>query len=340
MNSDDGIISIVTPSYNQAIYLSETIESILSQKGDFYLDYVIVDGGSTDDSVSLIKKYEKIIQNNVNRQIKKSDLTFYQSDNEEEPFNQCLGISYRWLSEKDKGHGDALNKGFKMTVGNIMAWLNSDDKYHPGCLQSVMEIFTTMPEVHWITGKNTWFDKKGQIVNAKMVYKNIFNFLTNDYKWIQQESTFWKRSLWENAGGYINLKYEFMVDGELWGRFFIYENLYHVDKMLGGYRIHDNNRAQLYMDKVINEMEEVTRSLRQHYNFPTELSHIVLELNEGNIWVKKTIDFFHNFQIENKILKDEVISLKKRMNSLKNSVSWKVTRPIRWIARLFINKKN
>ena len=112
------VITVVTPSFNQGEFLAETMESVLSQAGNFIIDYIIVDGGSTDNSVAILKHYDELLQNG------------------EWP-TACQKISYRWLSENDKGQTDALKKGFVMAKGEILAWLNSDDTYLPGTVQTV-----------------------------------------------------------------------------------------------------------------------------------------------------------------------------------------------------------
>ncbi len=224
-------ISIVTPSYNQGQFLEQTICSILDQNYP-NLEYVIIDGGSTDNSVEIIKKYS-------NR------------------------LSY-WVSEPDTGHGNALNKGFSKTSGEIMAWLNSDDKYLPWTFEVVAEIFSLFPDVNWIVGVNGWWDKKGRLVTARNIYKNIYDYLLGNYAWIQQESVFWRRSLWEKAGGKINEKYKFSVDGELWCRFFLIDKLYHVESIISGYRFHDNNRGKLYLESCFSEINRAIEYLKEN----------------------------------------------------------------------------
>lgn len=271
-------ISIVTPSYNQAEFLEETICSVLDQ-GYPNLQYVIVDGGSQDGSVDIIKKYEKYL--------------------------------WWWISEPDRGHGNALNKGFAKTTGEIMAWLNSDDKYKAGTFKAVSEIFNKYNDVNWIVGKNGWWNKSGEFVNEKFVYKNIYDFLLGDYAWIQQESTFWRRGLWDAAGGYINEHYKFMVDGELWTRFFMLDDLWHINQVFGGYRTHDTNRAQLHINEVKGEMEQAIKVLidklavnerimrvikilqdpQRLYTEEVSLHYSVIDYIDSH-WEKKMINYF------------------------------------------------
>jgi hypothetical protein len=135
-----------------------------------------------------------------------------------------------------------------------MAWLNSDDLYFPWTLQTVAEIFSRFPEVDWITGLNVLWDRDGRIIRCDQRLKNKYDFLLGRYAWIQQESTFWRRSLWEATGGALNESYKFMVDGELWTRFFLKSKLHHVGCALGGYRTWGGNRSELNMDRCHGEM--------------------------------------------------------------------------------------
>lgn len=234
-------ISIVTPSYNQGQFLEETIKSVVNQNYP-NLEYIIIDGGSTDNSLDILKKYEN-------------------------------HLAY-WVSEKDAGHGDALNKGFSKTTGEIMAWINSDDKYYPWTFQTVADVFSAFPDVNWITGKQSFYDTEGRLMDTRMVYKNIYDYLTGNYGWIQQESVFWRRPLWEKTGGYITEEYKLMVDGELWSRFFQYDDLWHVERVIGGYRKHETNRAKLFYEQVINDMETIISKMR------TKLPKDVLDLGD------------------------------------------------------------
>jgi glycosyltransferase involved in cell wall biosynthesis len=222
-------ISVVTPSFNQARFVRDTIESVLSQ--DYpNLEYVVIDGGSTDGSADIIREY-------------------------------ASHLSY-WTSEPDRGHGHALNKGFARTTGEIMAWVNSDDKYLPWTFEVVAEIFSAFPDVNWITGTQAWWDEKGRLTAAQPVYKNIYDFLLGNFGWIQQESVFWRRSLWERAGGKISEDYRLMVDGELWCRFFQADRLYTADAVIGGYRMYGENRASTHRDACIVEMNQAIAELK------------------------------------------------------------------------------
>ncbi|MBI2353849.1 MAG: glycosyltransferase [Deltaproteobacteria bacterium] len=218
-------ISIVTPSFNQAEYLEECIDSILSQNYP-NLEYIIMDGGSTDGSVEIIKKYEKY-------------LTY-------------------WQSKPDGGQYHAINEGFRRSTGEIMAWLNSDDKYHPGALHLAEMAFRAMPQVEWITGRPTAWDAEG---NVSIVFDHVPEWSLerilyhdkNDF-YIQQESTFWRRSLWDKAGGMLDTSWRLAADFELWRRFFGYARLVGVDALLGGFRYHSAQKTNLLKERYEQEV--------------------------------------------------------------------------------------
>lgn len=236
-------ISIVTPSFNQGQFLEDTILSVVNQNYP-NLEYIIIDGGSTDGSVEIIKKYEKY-------------------------------LAY-WVSEPDKGHGHALNKGFARSTGEIMAWINSDDKYYPYTFNTIAEIFNSFRDINWIQGKNSWVDLSGRLLDVQFSYINIFSYLLGEYKWIQQESVFWRRSLWERSGAHISEKLELMFDGELWTRFFLVDDLWHLDLVISCFRIHEKNRSYLQIDKVYQEMNDVIKIMKT--NLSSRVSDSFLDL--------------------------------------------------------------
>jgi glycosyltransferase involved in cell wall biosynthesis len=199
-------ISIITPSFNLADYLEQTIQSVVKQSYP-NLEYIIIDGGSTDLSVDIIKRYQK-------------HLTY-------------------WVSEPDQGLYHALQKGFDQTTGNIMGWLNADDMLHPNALFTIARAFQDLPEIDWLQGYPTVFNKTGSVVYHRPPRVFKYDFYLKKYhdgQFVQQESTYWRRGLWEKAGGYISQQYRLAGDFELWMRFFNHAPLYPTLSLIGGFR--------------------------------------------------------------------------------------------------------
>lgn len=236
-------ISIVTPSFNQFQYIEETINSVLSQ--DYpNLEYILMDGGSNDGSWDIIKKYEKSL-------------------------HYCF-------CGPDQGQYDAINKGFQHSTGEIMAWLNSDDKYTPWAFQVVSEIFSNLPQVEWLTtlspmiwnasGAAVYCGHRGGYTRSGFMRgENIPGTCWFALGSIQQESVFWRRSLWEKAGGKLNLNYPLASDFELWARFYQHADLYTVAVPLGGFRLHGNQRS---IDQAQQYNQEVQQILAVHGGRP------------------------------------------------------------------------
>ncbi|MDD5556438.1 MAG: glycosyltransferase family 2 protein [bacterium] len=223
-------ISIVTPNYNYSRYLEATIRSVLLQ-GYPNLEYIVIDGGSTDGSIEIIRKYE--------------------------PW-----ISF-WTSGPDRGQSEAINRGMAKTTGEIMAWINSDDMYQPWTFRTVAEIFSLHSDVNWLVGCNSWWDEEGRQIAVKPVYKNIYNYLLNDYGWIQQESVFWRRPLWEKAGGGLDENYIHQMDAELWCRFFVLDHLWHVDAVIGGFRRHAASKTRQNQQDTLAAIEHAIAAMNR-----------------------------------------------------------------------------
>lgn len=222
-------ISVVTPNHNYARYLEATLRSVLVQ-GYPNLEYIVVDDGSTDGSRDIIRKYEPWIA--------------------------------RFMPQENRGQAAAINRGMRESTGEILAWLNSDDMYLPWTFRTVAEIFASLPQAEWLVGQNSWWDAEGRQIAVKRVHRNVFNYLAGDYGWIQQESSFWRRSLWEKAGGALDERFRFQIDGELWCRFFRHAEPWHADPVLAGFRHHGVNRSKQNWDGTVAEMERATAALR------------------------------------------------------------------------------
>jgi glycosyltransferase involved in cell wall biosynthesis len=222
----------VTPSFNDARFLESTILSVTSQ-GYPNLEYIVIDGGSTDGSVEIIKKHAD-------------------------------KITY-WISEKDQGMYYAIQKGFEKCTGEIMGWINSDDILHPGSLFTIGQVFGDFPEVSWVQGMPNTLDERGRIVRVcswPEITKLFFYKKDRDtLKYIQQESTYWRRTLWEKSGSHLSTQFRYAGDFELWMRFFQHARLYNLSALLGSFRVSNSGQASVdnfqgYVDETIKVLEK------------------------------------------------------------------------------------
>ena len=231
-------ISIVVPSFNQGAYLETTIRSVLDQNYP-NLELIVMDGGSTDGSVKIIEKYRD-------------------------------RITY-WQSQRDEGQYWALNEGFRRSTGEIMAWINSDDKLHVNSLNTMASIFTRRPDVNWVTGTPNIMQEEGFITwiceQTPVFSQN--NYLQKKYdfpSFIQQEGTFWRRSLWDQAGATLQTELQMAGDLELWARFFRYSPLHTATVCTGCFRQQKNQKTAKAMTLYRAEAEEVLDREIQRFN--------------------------------------------------------------------------
>ncbi len=228
-------ISIVTPNFNQASFLEYTIKSVLSQ-GYPNLEYIIIDGKSSDDSVEIIKKYSSKL--------------------------------HYWVSEKDNGMYEAIQKGFEKSSGEIMAWINSDDMYHTNAFFTVAEIFSTFKDVCWLSGANTNFDTKNRTLNTRSSHEhNRYSQFYQPLKHIQQESTFWRRTLWEKAGSCLDTSLKYAGDFDLWARFNRHSQIHLVDALIGGFRMRGGQLSRDFFDKYVEECDKIIAREKSLFGF-------------------------------------------------------------------------
>ena len=197
------LVSIITPSFNQARYLETTIQSVLSQ--DYpRLEYIVIDGGSNDGSVEIIKKYEN-------------------------------HLAY-WISEKDKGQADAINKGLARANGEILAWLNSDDYYLPNAISIAGKIFEENPDIGMVYGDMLAVDEHGQTINH-LKYKQLSLEDLLCFQIIGQPAVFFRRETFEKAGG-LETTFHFLLDHHLWIRIAQQGKILHVPQTWAAARYH------------------------------------------------------------------------------------------------------
>ena len=230
-------ITIVTPSFNQAKYLPETIESVLGQNYP-NLEYIIIDGASTDGSVDVIKKYE-------------------------------LHLLY-WCSEEDRGQSDAIMKGFNKATGELFAWVNSDDVLLPGCLRTVAEHYMLAGCPDILTGNVIYIDKEGKITRyLRLPCQSRFLFFRGVWH-ATAPAVFFKSSLFHTVGG-VNLSYHLCMDFDLWMKMMIRDaRVTHIACPLGGYRWHSESKTMRYLaartSKVAPEHERICKENIRGYS--------------------------------------------------------------------------
>jgi glycosyltransferase involved in cell wall biosynthesis len=204
-------ISVVTPSYNQGAFLEETIRSVLLQ-GYPDLEYIVIDGGSTDESVRIIREYE--------------------------PW-----ITY-WVSEPDSGQTDAINKGISKASGDILAWLNSDDFYCPEALRRVGRYVAASPHIDLLYGDCEMVDGSGSVYDRFNVRPgDVFQLLGENF--IAQPSAFWTRAAWEKAGG-LDERLHYVMDYDLWLRMLAGGmTAVYFPTVLSRFRYHDASKSRV-----------------------------------------------------------------------------------------------
>ncbi len=213
--------SIITPSYNSEEFIAETIESVISQEGDFHIEYIVVDNCSKDRTADIVRSYAELLQK---RQY---------------PV-KCNSIKVRLLSQKDNGMYAAVNQGFSLATGDIFAWINADDVYLPQAFDVVDRVFRTYSDVKWVKGITSYIDRFSKVYEVGQCYlydrewirKGVYG---RDAYFIQQDSVFWRSELWK-AVGYIRPQIKLAGDFFLWARFAEYADLYSVKAYVSCFR--------------------------------------------------------------------------------------------------------
>jgi glycosyltransferase involved in cell wall biosynthesis len=217
------LVSIVTPSYNQARFLESTIRSVLEQ--DYpHIEYIIVDGGSTDGSVDIIYRYA-----------------------------HQLGW---WVSEKDHGQTDAINKGFAHAHGEILAYLNSDDTYEPNAISEAVAYLQDHHEVGLVYGRANFIDAKGHVIGHFPAAQTNAARLRRGYVHIPQQAAFWRADLWKRIAP-LDPTFYFAMDYDLWVRLSALAPIQYFPRLWANFRLHTGGKTLLADDRCWPEMLRV-----------------------------------------------------------------------------------
>lgn len=217
------LISIVTPSYNQAAYIEETLRSVLAQEYP-HLEYLIVDGGSTDGTVEILKKYQ----------------------------DQLTG----WTSEPDRGQTDAINKGFARARGEILAWLNSDDTYEPGAVAAAVKYLQEHPQVGMVYGDCNYINESGAVIGKFRAAQTNYRLLRRGYTHIPQQTMFFRAELWKRLGP-LDPSFYFAMDYDLWTRIARHAEIKYVPQTWANFRLHTSGKSLLADERCWPEMLNV-----------------------------------------------------------------------------------
>lgn len=220
------LVSIVTPSYNQGEYIEETIRSVLSQ--DYpRIEHIVVDGGSTDNTLEILRKYEGRLQ---------------------------------WTSGKDNGQTDALNKGFKKAKGTVLAWLNSDDIYYPGAISRAMAAFRANPGAGIVYGMGNYIDTKGRKIGEYPTMPFDYDELAES-NFICQPSAFFTAAALR-AAGELDEGLDYVMDYDLWIRMARNSRAVYIPELLAALRIHPASKTTA---QAVATYEEILKTAKRYF---------------------------------------------------------------------------
>jgi len=224
-------ISIVTPSFNQGNFIEETIQSVLNQAYP-NLEYLVIDGGSTDGTLDILRKYSDRL---------------------------------RWISEPDGGQASAINKGLQLATGEILAFLNSDDLYLPGALPRAARFFMANLDAAWVSGRCITIDAEQQPTRKLITHYKNFWLHFRSYKvllvlnYISQPATFWRKSVFNELGP-LEESLHYTMDYEYWLRIGKHYRLYSLPQELAVFRLHANSKSGSTASKQFEEQYRVAET--------------------------------------------------------------------------------
>lgn len=220
------LVSVVTPSYNHAEFIGAALDSILSQEG-VEVEAIVIDGGSTDGTRDILERYSPRLA--------------------------------WWVSEKDHGQTDAINKGFARARGDVLAWLNSDDTYQPGALREAAQALRELPQAQMVYGDARYIDGKGRVIGRFPAAQTDYARLMRGFVHIPQQAAFWRASAWRQAGP-LDPSFYFAMDYDLWVRLAkIGPLVYLPGRWWANFRLHADAKTILADDRCWPEMLRVHR---------------------------------------------------------------------------------
>ena len=257
VQADLPTITIVTPSYRQGGFIERTLLSVLNQKYP-KLEYYVQDGGSSDATIEILGRYEA----------------------------QLSG----WVSKKDNGQSQAINRGFANTSGEIMGWLNSDDLLLPGALLTVADYFSHHPEVDVVYGDRLLIDENDMEI-GRWIMPGHDNDVLSWVDYVPQETMFWRRRIWDKVGGQIDESFRFAMDWDLLVRFRdCGAKFAHIPRFLGAFRIHEHQKTSAAINEIgFQEMDRIRERLLGRVPTQIEIRKAVLPFMLKHI----TVDIFY-----------------------------------------------
>jgi len=236
-------VSIVTPSLNQARFLTENLASVAGQAGDFEVEHIVVDGGSSDDSVAILEAYEVVL-------------------GETRGAATNRGVRLLWSSEPDRGQSHAINKGLALATGDIVAYLNSDDALLPGALAAVVAAFGERPQASWLYGWCRAVDARGAATGRLVgAYKMVLGWRFGLRRlvvanYIPQPATFWRMSALAHVG-FFDESLEYTMDLDYWLRLADLGPALAVHRELAAFRWHGSSKSSTKRAEMFAEAEIV-----------------------------------------------------------------------------------
>jgi glycosyltransferase involved in cell wall biosynthesis len=221
------IVSIVTPTFNQARFLEATIQSVLNQSYP-HIEYFVIDGGSTDGSLDILKRHARHLA--------------------------------AWLSEPDAGQTEAINKGFALAHGDILAWLNSDDLYQAEAVSEAVAFLQAHPEVGMVYADADYLDEEGRVIGRFPAAQTDYRRLRQGYVHVPQQTAFFRANLWRMVGP-LDPSFFFAMDYDLWVRIATLTPIHYLHRTWAGFRLHRDAKTLMAAARCWPEMIRVHQRL-------------------------------------------------------------------------------